>query len=86
MIEELRHPERIGKEERTPLALSYFRLGIPCPFLEEESCSIHPDRPLSCREYLVTSAPIHCAEQAPDKVQGVRLDAMVSLVLRQDRR
>jgi Fe-S-cluster containining protein len=82
IIEELRHPERITQQERIPFALSYFRLGIPCPFLEAESCSIHPDRPLSCREYLVTSAPVHCAEQAPDKVQGVRLDAKVSRVLR----
>ncbi|HEY5241787.1 MAG TPA: YkgJ family cysteine cluster protein [Polyangiaceae bacterium] len=30
---------------------------VSCPFLEEESCSIHPDRPPICREYLVTSSP-----------------------------
>jgi Fe-S-cluster containining protein len=39
----------------------YFFQGIPCPFLEEESCSIHPDRPLSCREFLVTSPAEECA-------------------------
>lgn len=39
----------------------YFRLGIPCPFLESESCSIYEDRPLVCRGYVVTSPAAHCA-------------------------
>jgi Fe-S-cluster containining protein len=46
---------------REELVLEYFRMGIPCPFLENESCSIHEDRPLSCREYLVSSDPANCA-------------------------
>jgi Fe-S-cluster containining protein len=51
--------------------LAYFRLGVPCPFLEEESCSIHPVRPLVCREYLVTSPPEHCAELGGGGVRQV---------------
>ena len=43
------------------LALAYFRLGVPCPFLRDESCSIYPYRPSICREYLVTSPPENCA-------------------------
>jgi Fe-S-cluster containining protein len=39
----------------------YHALQIPCPFLEDESCSIYANRPVVCREYLVTSAPEHCA-------------------------
>jgi len=47
-------------EERLALSLEYFALGIACPFLENESCSIHAQRPLMCRQYLVTSpALIH---------------------------
>jgi Fe-S-cluster containining protein len=46
--------ERAGRSDRE-LSLAYFALGIACPFLEDESCSIHPVRPLVCREYLVTS-------------------------------
>jgi Fe-S-cluster containining protein len=57
--------------------LDYFRHGIPCPFLEDESCSIHPDRPLVCREYLVTSDPIHCAEVESKQVEGIHLPAHV---------
>jgi Fe-S-cluster containining protein len=43
------------------LSAAYFALGIPCPFLEEESCSIHAERPLICREYLVTSPAALCS-------------------------
>lgn len=39
----------------------YFSLGIPCPFLENESCSIYVERPLMCREYNVTSPAEECA-------------------------
>ena len=50
---------------------AYFALGIPCPFLEEESCSIHPDRPLVCREYLVTSPAELCAGPTQEGVTPV---------------
>lgn len=43
------------------LIMEYFMEGVSCPFLEDNSCSIHPDRPIICREYLVTSAPQKCA-------------------------
>jgi Fe-S-cluster containining protein len=52
--------DRAGKTDRE-LSTSYFALGVPCPFLEEESCSIHAERPLVCREYLVTSPAELCA-------------------------
>ena len=38
----------------------YFELQIACPFLEEESCGIYPERPLVCREYLVTTPASAC--------------------------
>lgn len=42
-------------EARPALGMTYFRAAVACPFLEDENCSIHPVRPLACREYLVTS-------------------------------
>jgi Fe-S-cluster containining protein len=39
----------------------YFQQHIACPFLEDESCSIHPHRPLVCREYHVTSPAENCS-------------------------
>lgn len=51
-----------GMDEKTKRegAQAYFSQDIACPFLVDESCSIHPVRPLVCREYLVTSSPEHC--------------------------
>jgi len=51
--------------------MRYFRLGLACPFLEEESCSIHPDRPLACREYLVTSPAEKCQHPETMEIEGV---------------
>jgi len=39
---------------------AYFRLGIPCPFLENGNCSIYEARPSRCREYLVFTPASHC--------------------------
>lgn len=51
--------------------LAYFRQGVPCPFLENESCSIHPNRPLVCREYQVTSPASACEEVGSGNVRQV---------------
>jgi hypothetical protein len=56
---------------------------MPCPFLEEESCSIHPARPTACREYLVTSAASHCARPSAETVDVVALPAKVSRTVMQ---
>lgn len=58
-------------------ALAYFRLQIACPFLESESCSIYEDRPIACREYLVTSPPANCAAPTPESIDAVHLPTRV---------
>ena len=55
------------------LGLKYFAQGIPCPFLEEESCSIYADRPIVCREYLVTSPAENCARPSAQTIDQVSL-------------
>ncbi len=52
------------------LQRDYWSLGLPCPFLEQGSCSVHPVRPVICRQYSVTSAPALCARPF---TPGVRL-------------
>lgn len=52
-------------------AKAYFALGIPCPFLENESCSIYPERPMMCREYNVTSPPELCSRVYDAPVEKV---------------
>lgn len=60
-----------GTRSDREISAAYFALGLPCPFLEEESCSIHPIRPLVCREYLVTSPAELCAGPAQEGVTPV---------------
>jgi len=62
-------------EERAALSIEYFKFGIACPFLEDESCSIHPDRPMACREYLVSSPAENCRTPRPDNTDKLSLDA-----------
>jgi Fe-S-cluster containining protein len=62
--------DRSGRTDRD-LSAAYFALGIACPFLEDESCSIHAERPLVCREYLVTSPAELCAGPAQEGVTPV---------------
>jgi Fe-S-cluster containining protein len=66
-----------GAGRAVEIGMEYFRLGIACPFLEDESCSIYEERPIACREYLVTSAPAHCAAPTPESVEAVPLPTRV---------
>ena len=47
--------EQLPVALREPLQrqLRAYRLGLPCPFLVDESCSIHPMRPAACRQFNV---------------------------------
>ncbi|QEH32576.1 Flagellin N-methylase [Aquisphaera giovannonii] len=81
LIDALRGLDSVPREEREAVGLAYFSLGIPCPFLEDESCSIHEQRPLVCREFLVTSDPVHCSDPAAARVRGVQLPVHLSNLL-----
>ncbi|MGE5310296.1 MAG: YkgJ family cysteine cluster protein [Nitrospirota bacterium] len=52
----------------------YLELGLPCPFLEDDACSIYPDRPTTCRRYLVTSPPSRCVNPFMENANRVPLD------------
>ena len=54
-----------GREAWEDASRRYFKVGVPCPFLEDESCSIYAERPMVCREYLVTTPPSLCASLDP---------------------
>src|SRR2546423_12084461 len=69
MLDPLLHPDHYGDDQMRALGREYFNLGIPCPFLEDESCSIYLDRPITCREYLVTSPATNCAAPTPETVK-----------------
>jgi Fe-S-cluster containining protein len=70
-----------SREEKRRVGLAYFNERIACPFLEDESCSIHPERPSACREYLVTSPAANCAHPTPETVETIRHSAKFSQIL-----
>lgn len=61
------------KSQLQMLVDKYFREGVACPFLENESCSIHSARPLVCREYLVTSPPDNCSRENGGEIRRINL-------------
>lgn len=65
--------DRLSRSELGALAIRYFRMQIPCPFLDGESCSIYGQRPLACREYLVTSPRERCEHFGEEIVERVPL-------------
>ena len=68
-------------EDGRALARDYFRLGVACPFLEDESCSIHAERPLVCREHVVTSPAANCARFGEAPIDRVDIAAPISAAL-----
>jgi Fe-S-cluster containining protein len=75
--------EQLEDAERQQLAVDYFKLGVACPFLEDESCSIYADRPLVCREYLVTTPAENCAQPMAAPVVRVKIAGRPSVAMGQ---
>jgi Fe-S-cluster containining protein len=69
------------REDGAEIALEYFRLGIACPFLTEDSCGIHPFRPCACREFNVTSPAQCCADPLQGKIERIPLHRKMTTAL-----
>lgn len=68
--------------ERQQVTSEYFNEKISCPFLEDESCSIHLERPLACREYLVTSPAEYCSDPSAEKIKMLKIPVKPSETVR----
>ncbi len=82
IFEKLSSVGSLTPEAREALVIEYFRKGIPCPFLEDESCSIHADRPVACREYLVSSPAEFCSDLTPEKIRTIEVPIEASKPMR----
>lgn len=69
-------------KERERVFLDYFAENIPCPFLVEDSCTIHADRPLTCREYLVSSPAENCSEPSATSIRRIEVPIKPSVPAR----
>lgn len=61
------------KKAALALVMEYFYENVPCPFLENGSCSIYEARPLACREYLVTTPAENCSRPTAKTVKVMDL-------------
>ncbi len=48
---------------------AYYAKRHPCPFLENHNCSIYEERPLICREFVVTSPAENCSNTEGEGVE-----------------
>jgi Fe-S-cluster containining protein len=68
-------------DEMEPVNRAYYALRMPCPFLEDERCSIYADRPAACRELLVTSPAELCQDLVHNAVRTLPVPLRISTVL-----
>ena len=73
--------EPIPDEELEPINRAYYALRHPCPFLENEMCSIYEARPAACRELLVTSPASLCDNLAENPVVPIPVSVRAGTVL-----
>lgn len=71
----------VPDEELDPINRSYYALRIPCPYLEDEMCSIYEARPSACRELLVTSPAELCQDLAQNPITPLPVSMRISSIL-----
>jgi Fe-S-cluster containining protein len=71
----------ISDEQFEPLNQAYYVLRHPCPFLENEMCSIYEARPAACRELLVTSPAELCDNLVENAVEPIPVSVRIGTVL-----
>jgi Fe-S-cluster containining protein len=81
LLDRLNDRHALSPAEQHQLDVDYFRAQIPCPLLERHACSIHPVRPLACREFLVTSPAEYCRNPTSAQVRQLLLPAKLSTAL-----
>ena len=65
-------------KDRGALAADYFGLTLACPMLIDESCAVHAERPLSCRDYNVTTPAAWCASPPLYQIRKVPTAPLLS--------
>lgn len=74
-------PDAVTDEQLEPLNQSYYALRLPCPFLEDDHCSIYEHRPAACRELLVTSPAELCDDLTDPRIRPLALSLRIGTAL-----
>lgn len=72
---------QLTDEDVEPMNQAYYARRLPCPFLEDEACSIYDFRPAACRELLVTSPAELCLDMARNPIRPVSVPFRVATIL-----
>ena len=80
----VRQPEDVSYDHRLHLlSQQYLALHLACPFLDDEICSIYSWRPITCRQYLVTSPASLCVDPFANNVRRLSLSVNATDLLAQ---
>jgi Fe-S-cluster containining protein len=80
----VRQPGDVAYDHRLHLlSHKYITLNLACPFLDNEICSIYSWRPITCRQYLVTSFASLCVDPFANNVRRLSLTLQVTDLLAQ---
>jgi Fe-S-cluster containining protein len=71
----------VPDEGLDPINRAYYALRIPCPYLENEMCSIYEARPAACRELLVTSPAELCQDMVQNPVTPLPVSMRIGSIL-----
>jgi len=66
-----------GDIEMDRLGLWYAGLKLECPFLRDDLCSCYDQRPVACREHMVTSDKCCCGAEDAGEASAVRIQTSV---------
>ncbi|MBS0171737.1 MAG: YkgJ family cysteine cluster protein [Nitrospira sp.] len=71
----------LSDDKIEPVNRAYYALRMPCPFLDNEVCSIYEDRPAACRELAVTSPSNDCQDMTSRSIRPVPVAVRISTTL-----
>jgi Fe-S-cluster containining protein len=73
--------QQMTDDEMEPINRDYYALRLPCPFLEDEMCSIYEHRPAACRELQVTTPAKLCDDMVGNRIRAIPVPLRVGTAL-----
>jgi Fe-S-cluster containining protein len=66
-----------GQPQMNQVSKWYAGLELACPFLSDGLCTLYEQRPIACREHMVTSSPRTCKSEESNEPEVVRMPVSV---------
>lgn len=66
-----------GQPRMSQVSKWYAGLRLACPFLSDGLCTLYEQRPIACREHIVTSSPFTCEIKETNDPEVVRMPMSV---------